>query len=101
MNWASGWIGLWPTTTTGTFNSPGQTVSGGGISPVVVTNNAFGGLNATAVVGSGTSGTANTPVSARYRGLPVIGFQATTAAIAGQGYGGIFGTKYNVSINTP
>ena len=102
MNYASGWVGLWPTTTSGTTNSPGQSVSGGGISPVVVTNNAFGGLSAgTSILATGLSGAASTPPNVRYRGLPVIGFAATTAAIGGQGYGGIFDNKYNVSINTP
>jgi hypothetical protein len=88
-NYATGWAALWPTagaSTSATGNHPGQFVSGGGASPLVVTNMANGGLRDLTVGGL------------RYRGLPAIGFAATQAILGGQGYGGIFDNKYSINI---
>lgn len=99
-NYTAGWIGLYPTSSVAapsglTINShPGQFMSGGGSAPVVATLLASGGLRGALQVHSDA-------VARRYRGLPVIGFQATQALLSGQGYGGIFSHKFNRTISAP
>ena len=96
-NYTAGWIGLYPTATTSTpvgSNHPGQFMSGGGSLAVTTTLLASGGLRGALQVHSDA-------VARRYRGLPVIGFQATQALLSGQGYGGIFAHKFNRTISAP
>jgi hypothetical protein len=96
-NYNAGWIGLYPTSSVlapGNGANSGQFVTGGGTFGVVATPINIGGLrNALQVHSDG--------VGRRYRGLPVIGFQATQALLGGQGYGGIFDHKFNRTINAP
>lgn len=91
--YTAGWVSLIPTRTAAVAsnNGPGQ-LAAAGLNPVtqipivVVTSDANGGLRNIVAAGN------------RYRGLPVIGFSAIQAIVAGQGYGGIFGHKYDRNI---
>ena len=76
-NYIAGWIGLYPTASVAApagNNHPGQFMSGGGSGAVVTTLLASGGLRGALQVHTDA-------VARRYRGLPVIGFQATQAIL--------------------
>jgi hypothetical protein len=86
-NYVYGWISLTPT---GAL-TVGQTVAGNPTGDPVITAVASGGL----------SGALGPTSGLRYRGLPMIGFAAISAQLAGQGYGGIFNHKYTTTITLP